>query len=45
MRLGSVAAAVVREAHCPVLTMAHPAEPEVLPFALAAEQPEVASNA
>jgi nucleotide-binding universal stress UspA family protein len=31
MMLGSVAEYVVRHAHCPVLTMGHPAEAEVLP--------------
>jgi nucleotide-binding universal stress UspA family protein len=30
MMLGSVAEYVVRHAHCPVLTMGHPAEAEVL---------------
>jgi nucleotide-binding universal stress UspA family protein len=43
--LGSVAEAVVRQAHCPVLTMGHPAELEVLPFALSAEEAEAVSKA
>lgn len=43
--LGSVAEAVVRQAHCPVLTVAHPAELEVLPFALASEESEAVSKA
>jgi hypothetical protein len=35
--LGRVAEAVVRQAHCPVLTMAHPAE-EVLPLRMGPEE-------
>ena len=42
--LASVAEAVVRQAHCPVLTLAHRAELEMLPFAPAAEESEAVST-
>jgi Universal stress protein family len=43
--LGSVAEAVVRQAHWSVLTMAHPAELEVFPFALTPEASAPVSTA